>query len=88
MAEQVAQRLEPDPATQQGHGERVPEAVDPVKRDRQTTAADPFLKDVADGGGLEDTRRGAVAQEEFATRVRNEIAKWKKVAAAAGIKPQ
>jgi putative tricarboxylic transport membrane protein len=28
------------------------------------------------------------AQEEFATRVRSEIAKWKKVAAAAGIKPQ
>jgi tripartite-type tricarboxylate transporter receptor subunit TctC len=28
------------------------------------------------------------ATEEFATRVRNEIAKWKKVAAVAGIKPQ
>ena len=28
------------------------------------------------------------SQDEFATRVRNEIAKWKKVAAVAGIKPQ
>jgi tripartite-type tricarboxylate transporter receptor subunit TctC len=31
---------------------------------------------------------GGQTPEEFATRVRNEIAKWKKVAAAAGMKPQ
>lgn len=31
---------------------------------------------------------GGQTPDEFATRVRNEIDKWKKVAVAAGIKPQ
>ena len=31
---------------------------------------------------------GGQTPDEFATRVRDEIAKWQKVAVAAGIKPQ
>ena len=59
-----------------------------VSRIRDDVAAVLQIPDVAqrlrDIGG----EPGGESQEEFATRVRNEIAKWKKVAAAAGIKPQ
>ena len=70
MAKEIAQRLEPDPAAQQGHGVRVPEAVGAMERDRQAAAPDPLLKDVAHGGGLEDPGRGPLPQKQLAIRRR------------------
>jgi tripartite-type tricarboxylate transporter receptor subunit TctC len=59
-----------------------------VSRIRDDVAAVLQLPDVRqrmlDIGG----EPGGQPSEEFAARVRNEIAKWKKVAAAAGMKPQ